>query len=253
MSLSYAEATAAVTAPGEHFETATATARGIEHTVFTNAPPSLREVVASTRLRGDETFLVYEDERWSFTDFADEVDALAAALVDRYGVHKGDRVALALRNYPEWVVAFAAVVSIGATSVSLNAWWTSDEIAYALEDSAPRVLVADVERVERSRSTAGALGLATIGVRLPPSAVHEGVDRWEDVVVRGAPMPDVTVDADDDATILYTSGTTGRPKKVLCRRTGPSCRRCSASVAAVPSIASAAPRRRQSVHRRCSS
>ena len=103
--MNYADAVAAVTAPGERFETTEVNIRGTTVTVFRNAPPSLREIVASTRGRGDEVFLAYEDERWTFAQFADTVDALAAALVDRYGISKGDRVAIGMRNYPEWVVA----------------------------------------------------------------------------------------------------------------------------------------------------
>jgi long-chain acyl-CoA synthetase len=213
MTMSYDDAVAAITAPGERFETDEVEIRGVTYTIFRNAPPSLREIVASTRARADNVFLVYEDERWTFTQFAATVDGLAAALVDRYGITKGDRVAIGMRNYPEWVVAFAAITSIGAISVSLNAWWTEDEMDYALEDCGARVLIADRERVERSVATRTRLGIATIVVR-DPSARTDGdrVDRWEDAVVPDTPMPDVVVDPDDDATILYTSGTTGNPK-----------------------------------------
>ncbi len=218
--LSYDDAIAAVTAPGERFETTEIEIGGVTFTAFKNAPPSLREIVASTRLRGDDVFLVYEDERWTFTQCADQVDALAAALVDRYGITKGDRVAIAMRNYPEWVVAFAAIVSVGAISVSMNAWWTEDEVAYALEDSGARVLIADRERVERSAPSRERLGFATIAVRddatttstTATATAGSTVDRWHDVVIPGAAMPDVVVEPDDDATILYTSGTTGNPK-----------------------------------------
>src|SRR3954454_19245906 len=117
--MSYADALAAVTAPGERFETTEVDINGVRVTVFKNAPPSLREIVASTRARGDDVFLVYEDERWTFARFAETVDALAAALVDRHRIVKGDRVAIGMRNYPEWVVAFAAITSVGAVSVSL--------------------------------------------------------------------------------------------------------------------------------------
>ncbi len=209
MTLDYAEAAAKITAPGERFETQAIDVDGVTVTAFKNAPPSLREVFATARARGDETFIVYEDERLSFADVMARVDALAAALVDRYGVTKGDRVAIGMRNYPEWVISFAAVTSVGAVSVSLNAWWTEDELGYALEDSGATVLIADRERAERSRSVAARLGFRTISVR---ASAIEGVDSWEDVVVPGTPMPDVTVGPDDDATILYTSGTTGRPK-----------------------------------------
>ena len=213
MSLSYDEAAAAVTAPGERFEMEEIAVFGNPTRVFKHAPPSLRAIFDTARSRGDATFLVYEDERWSFADVMAAVDGLAAALVDRYGVTKGDRVSIGMRNYPEWVISFAAITSIGAVSVSLNAWWTEDELDYALEDSGSKVLIADVERVERSRTSATRLGFSTIGVRLPDGGTSfDSTDRWEDVVVAGASMPEVAIDPDDDATILYTSGTTGRPK-----------------------------------------
>jgi long-chain acyl-CoA synthetase len=201
---------AAVTAPGERFETEGISVRGVEVTAFRRAPGSLRDLFDGLRARGDSVLLVYEDEEWTCARVAGEVDALAAALVGRYGVRPGDRVAIGMRNYPEWVVAFGAAVSIGAVSVSLNAWWTEDELDYALADSGASVLVADAERVERTRAACERLGCATIGVRLP--APVAGVDAWGDVVVPGAPRPEVAIDPDDDATILYTSGTTGRPK-----------------------------------------
>src|SRR3954462_13179415 len=180
--MSYADALDAVTAPGERFETTEVDIDGVTVTVFKNAPRSLREIVASTRARGDDVFLVYEDERWTFTRFADTVDALAAALVERYGIAKGDRVAIGMRNYPEWVVAFAAITSIGAISVSLNAWWTEDEMDYALEDCGASVLIADAERVERGLASCHRLGTHIVAVRMG-SSVPEGVDRYEDVVV----------------------------------------------------------------------
>jgi len=212
MTVSYEEAVAAVTAPGERFATEEVEIRGTNVTVFTNAPPSLREIVASTGLRGEDVFLVYEDERWTFTRFADTVNALATALVDHYGVAKGDRVAIGMRNYPEWVVSFAAITSIGAISVSLNAWWTEDELDYALEDCGAKVLIADRERIERSADTCARLGTSVLAVRAPEAPV----DQWDDVVSplveARVPMPAVVVDPEDDATILYTSGTTGNPK-----------------------------------------
>ena len=211
MSLSYAEAVAAATAPGERFETTTVDIRGIPTTVFRNAPGSLRDLFGVARGYGDETFLVYEDERWSFRDTMRRVDALGALLVEEYGVAPGDRVAIGMRNYPEWVVAFAAITSVGAISVSLNAWWTEDELAWALEDCGAKVLVADRERVERTQAAAAKLGITVLGVRLGEGAPG-GVDRWEDVLPLGRPLPTVEIAPDDDATILYTSGTTGRPK-----------------------------------------
>ena len=135
MAMTYDEAVAQLTGPGAPFELVEVDVFGIPTQVFKNAPATLRDFVASARTRGDRDFLVYEDERWSFDLVMQHVDALGAALVTRYGIQKGDRVAIGMRNYPEWVIAWAAVVSIGAISVSLNAWWTDDEMDFALEDS----------------------------------------------------------------------------------------------------------------------
>jgi long-chain acyl-CoA synthetase len=214
MSLSYAEAIAAVTRAGERFETGTVEIGGIPTTVFVNGPRTLRDLFAPARDRGDTTFLVYEDERWSFADVMRQVDALGALLVDGYGVRKGDRVAIGMRNYPEWVVAFAAVTSVGAISVSLNAWWTDDDLGWALDDCGASVLIADRERVERTADATARLGIQVLGVRLGDATgtALDDADRWETALPLGAPLPDVEITPDDDATILYTSGTTGRPK-----------------------------------------
>jgi steroid-24-oyl-CoA synthetase len=212
MGLSYEEAIEQVTRPGSSFETTEAEIRGQRLRVFKNTPPSLRVLFALARARGDQTFLVYEDERWSFAETMRHADAIADALVHRFGVAPGDRVAIAMRNYPEWIAAFAAVTSVGAVAVLLNAWWTADELDYGLRDSGSRVLVADVERCERAAASIASLGVHAIAVRSGTSTLPAGVQRYEDVIALGAPMPAVDVDPHADATILYTSGTTGRPK-----------------------------------------
>ncbi len=216
MTLSYADAAAQIFAPGSRFEMTEGDVLGVTSALFVHAPPNLRDVIDSTRLRGDDVFIVYEDERWTFADFIAKVDELGAALVDRYGVAKGDRVAISMRNYPEWIVSWAAALSVGAIAVSLNAWWTSEEIDFALGDAEPRILIADVERVERAAAACAAHGVALLGVRLGDGPVpgddQVTVDRWEDVLVPGAKPPRVEIGPDDDATILFTSGTTGRPK-----------------------------------------
>jgi long-chain acyl-CoA synthetase len=210
-SLTWEEAIAAVTSD-ERFALGQIEIDGVTQTVFTGGPPTLRHLFGTWPARGDSLFLVYEDERRTFAEVADEVAALGAALVGRYGVQKGDRVAIAMRNLPEWIISFAAITSIGAVSVSLNGWWTEDELDFGLDDSGTSVLIADPERIERTRAAASRLGITTIGVRLGDAPAPDGVDRWEDVVVLGAELPAVDVSPDDDATILYTSGTTGRPK-----------------------------------------
>ena len=203
------DAIALISAPGQPFEVVAADdgARA-----FRNAPANLRQLFEAAR--GDPaTFLVFEDEEWSFDRVMGDVDALGAALVRDYGVVKGDRVGVAMRNYPEWIVAFAAIVSIGAISVSLNAWWTEGEYDFAINDAGLSVLICDAERLARVRTPSARSGTRLIGVRLE-GGEHDlgGVDHWRDVLKAGATLPDVVLDADTDATILYTSGTTGVPK-----------------------------------------
>ena len=201
MGMTWDEAVAAVTGPGGPFEIVEAEVRGQKLKVFQRTPPSLRDLFALARSRGDATFLVYEDERWSFDVTMAAVDALAAGLVERCGVEPGDRVAIAMRNYPEWVVSFAAITSIGAVSVSLNAWWTTEELDYALRDSGSRVVIADAERLARIEPLLGGGDLHVVAVRNqgePPA----GVRRWADVCIPGATPPEVDVQPDMDATIL---------------------------------------------------
>ena len=211
--MSLDEATAVLTAPGGFFEIERKEIRGITVRTWKSAPRSLRDVFAMSRAHGDAGFLVYEDEMISFAEHYRTAATLAHRLMDTFGVEKGDRVAIAMRNLPEWVISFAAALSVGAISVSLNAWWTEDELAYAIEDSAASVVLADPERVARMAATCRRLGVRVIAVRSPADAgPGEGVDRYEDVVDLGRPLPEVEFGPESDATILYTSGTTGAPK-----------------------------------------
>jgi long-chain acyl-CoA synthetase len=211
MGMTWEQAIGAVTSAGQPFEFVKATVNGVEMDVFKNAPPHLGFVFAAARQHGDKTFLVYEGERWSFNDAVDRLDALASLLVNTYGVKKGDRVAIAMRNYPEWVVSFGAILSIGAVSVSMNSWWTADEMDYALEDSGSTVMICDEQRYASGAAAAARLGVKCLVVR-SSGALPDGVDAWEKVLPMGAKHPGAQIATDDDATILYTSGTTGRPK-----------------------------------------
>lgn len=208
--LSWDEAVAAVTGPDGRYPLVDATIEGRPYRVFANTPPSLRFLFELASGYGDQDYLVYEDERLTFADVWAQVGAMGALLHDRYGVRHGDRVAIAMRNYPEWIIAFQAITSIGAVAVALNAWWTTDELEYGFEDCGAKVAVCDQERAERLAPVREGLGLSVIGVRLTTDL--DGVDRLEDVLDPTATLPEVAIEPDDDATILYTSGTTGHPK-----------------------------------------
>jgi len=213
---SRAQALAALTAPGAPFEIVPATIEGRAWRVYRNAVPSLRDVLASTAQHGDRDFLVYDDDRCTFAEHLAVVGRLAGRLAGSWGVAKGDRVAIAMRNYPEWAVTFWATQALGAVAVPLNAWWTGPELEYALRDSGAKVLVVDGERLERLAPQRSTLALeALIAVR-HRGALPDGVVDWAEAVTGpGSGLPEVVIEPDDPATILYTSGTTGAPKGAL--------------------------------------
>jgi long-chain acyl-CoA synthetase len=206
------DAIAQVAAPGQPFEVIEVERDGVTNRIFKNSPTNVRQFFDLAR-GDDATFMVYEDEEWNFTRVMDEVDALGHALVHHYGIKKGDRVGIAMRNYPEWVISFAAIISVGAISVSLNSWWTESELDYAINDAELSVLIGDDERILRATTPCVKAGVRMLGVRLDEEATYDdAVEHWRDVVVLGKAMPEVELDADTEATILYTSGTTGFPK-----------------------------------------
>ena len=211
MSMTFLEANTAVTGPGQIFELIDGEVRGVKMKVFKNAPAHLGQVFAGSRGHGDKTFLVYEDEIITFAQAADRIDALASLLVNTYGVKKGDRVAVAMRNFPEWVMSFAAIISVGAINVSMNSWWTEDEMDFALEDSGATVLICDQPRFDIGAASCAKKNIKVLVVRAE-KLLPAGVDKWEDVLPLGDAHPGADISPDDDATILYTSGTTGRPK-----------------------------------------
>ena len=211
MSMTFLEANTAVTGPGQIFELIDGEVRGVKMKVFKNAPAHLGQVFAGSRGHGDKTFLVYEDEIITFAQAADRIDALASLLVNTYGVKKGDRIAVAMRNFPEWVMSFAAIISVGAINVSMNSWWTEDEMDFALEDSGATVLICDQPRFDIGAASCVKKNIRVLVVRAE-KPLPTGVDKWEDVLPLVDAHPGADISPDDDATILYTSGTTGRPK-----------------------------------------
>jgi long-chain acyl-CoA synthetase len=224
--MSIAQAHALITQPGAVTETEELTIRGVKTKVWKNAPPTVRSVVEASRAHGEKIFLVYEDERVSFEAFFRAVARLAQAMADQ-GVTKGDRVAVIMRNLPEWVVAFYAAASLGAIVTPLNAWWTGPELEYGLTDSGTKIALMDAERYERlTEHLPNCKDLVRVYVsrlRGDEDIAHPLVAKLEDVIgapnswkdLPGAQLPPAEVGPEDDATICYTSGTTGKPKGAL--------------------------------------
>jgi len=182
--------------------------------VYRNAPASLREVLRATLGHGDRTFLIYEDETLTYREHYGKVAALAQRLLDA-GVGKGDRVAIGMRNYPEWSISWWACQAIGAIAVALNAWWTGPELAFALRDATPAALLIDGERLERVASLIPELALKLVLVARRGGAAGGG-EAFEDAVASPlTELPAADVGPADLATILYTSGTTGNPKGAM--------------------------------------
>ncbi|HCJ22739.1 MAG TPA: fatty acid--CoA ligase [Erythrobacter sp.] len=220
--MSRAECRDRLTAPGERFEMETIDIRGVPTRVWKHAPTNMRQVAMAARTHGDRLFAIYEDERVTYEAWFRAVARMAAELRER-GVAKGDRVALAMRNLPEWPVAFFAATTIGAICVPLNAWWTGPELAFGLANSGAKLLVCDAERWERIAPHRGELPDLEHALVSRSDAPLEGAEQLEDLLgtpkdyaaLPSAELPQVDIDPEDEATIFYTSGTTGQPKGAL--------------------------------------
>ncbi|WP_225008333.1 MULTISPECIES: class I adenylate-forming enzyme family protein [Novosphingobium] len=219
--VSLAETYAQACAPGAPFEMRETEIRGRTYRTYVNAMGTLREIFEIGRGWGDREFLVFEDERLTYDQAFRAAGALGRVLSERYGVRKGDRLVIAMRNLPEWIIAFWAGASIGAVLTPLNAWGTGEELAYGIENSGARVAIVDGERLDRLAPCLAGLDLA--GLIVTRGEAAHGAVSWESLIGKPAdygalpddPMPDPECDTDDLATILYTSGTTGRPKGAM--------------------------------------
>ena len=213
-----------VSTPASPFEIEEREIHGVKIKTWKNAPPTLKEVHELNRPFGPRTYIVLDDDRVTFDDHRAAVGHLAKRLVED-GVKKGDRVAIIMRNLPEWSVAFWAAALIGAIVTPLNAWWTGPELEYGLCDSGSKIAIMDAERWERVREHVDKCpALKRVYVsRSADEIADPRVKRLEEVI--GVPNswerlsalepPEVPLAPDDDATIFYTSGTTGKPKGAI--------------------------------------
>lgn len=206
----YKKARELTLAPGGLLEVGTIEENGQDLLTYVNAPATLRDLWLVSTAHGDKDYLVYGDERWTYQRAGAEVAAVANWLVAQ-GIQPGDRVAIAMRNYPEWMLAHWAINAVGAAVVGMNAWWVADEMAYALADSRPKILVADDRRLATFAEIASDFtDIAVVAVREPASPVP--ATPWSEVIATGGELPIIDIDPLSESCIFYTSGTTGRPK-----------------------------------------
>jgi long-chain acyl-CoA synthetase len=206
----YRRAVEMVTAPDAFLELTTIEVGGNQLKAYKHAPGSMRDLWMLGQGYGDQEYIVYGEERYTFAQ-AGQIVANFSAWLQGQGIGSGDRVAIALRNYPEWIFAYWGVIAVGGVVVGMNAWWVADEMAYALSDSEPKILIADDQRLATFADIATDFpDLTVVAVREPSSPVV--AVPWETAVSEVGELPTTPIDPNDDACIFYTSGTTGRPK-----------------------------------------
>ena len=219
MQATWEEVVARLTGPGAPFEIVTEEVRGLPMRNFKHREPTLREKIANSALRGDATFLVQGERRISYAEHARLVWGAARALREEHGLRRGDRLAVLAYNSPDWLISLFGAVCAGGIGVGLNGWWTREEIAYGLEDSGSRYLVVDERLWPRVESLLGDLpGLERVffvGEHAPRGTVPIG-----ELLVPRDERPDDPLDPDDPFVLLYTSGTTGRPKACITTHRG---------------------------------
>ncbi len=197
--------------PGEDYELIEGTIFGRPCRLFKNGPKTLRELYEQNL--SDETFIVYENERLSYRQTYEMAARVAQMMISEYNITAGDRVAISMRNFPEWIIAFCATTSIGGIAVAMNSLWNPDEMAYGLNDSGAKLLFADEERLERLRQVNKSIDSQVISVRATNQTeypdLYDLLSKYE-----STQMPSIQPEPEDIATLLYTSGSTGHPKGV---------------------------------------
>ena len=204
---------AQLTAPGAPFELTTVSVQGQPLPAYRHAFATLPALIHAARVHGAREFLVYEQDRWSFDRFFDAADALAGRLQAEHGLQPGDRVAIAMRNRPEWAVAFAAVALLGAVPAPLNSFGLRDELLANLQDIRPRWLLCDAERFAHVGADLAGLDCRAAVVEGAPG---QGDAAWDALIAPGAPaLQAPALSPEDDALILFTSGASSQAKGVL--------------------------------------
>jgi long-chain acyl-CoA synthetase len=215
------DAVASLTAPGQPFAVETTRINGVDYRNYSALPANLGDYFKVMVQHGDKDFAVYLGERYTFGRAYQHSAEFATALMGRYGVRKGDRVAILSRNNPQWMMAFIGTASIGAVAVPMNAWWTTEELDYGFEDSGAKVVVADRDRIARLIPIARRHGLHLVSVDDCAGLEIEHTPFSELLAAyAGAAMPVAEVTSEDYATIMYTSGSTGHPKGALSSHRG---------------------------------
>lgn len=200
----------AATAKDQPYETTTVRVADVDFIGFVNAPRNLKELYRSG-LRHAKDFYIYQDERYTFAD-AWRVAAQVVNQLKAMGINPGDRIGISLRNYPEWIFAFMGITSMNAVAVAMNAWWTTEEMVYGIEDSGLQVLFVDAERVERIADYAKQNDIRLVTIRTE----HEDFPSWKQFLAGAdSTMPEGDIEPESNATLLYTSGSTAHPKGVL--------------------------------------